>query len=255
MTHFLLDLCYLFFIGAVFGWVLELFFRRFLSRANPERKWINPGFCVGPWLPLYGFGLCLLYLFSRLGTGLHAGDSHAGLLLLILLMGLGMTVIEYLAGLLCVYGYHLRLWDYSDKWGNLQGIICPQFSLYWTILGAVYFLFVHPVADRALSWLAEHQAFYFVMGFFWGVFTIDVIYSGKIVSKLRQFARDNDVLVRYELLKAHIRSQRERAKEKAHFLFSFRTERPLTEYLWEHLRDARHSAQSVLEQWNQKHRK
>ena len=49
-----LTLAYLFFIGSVLGWVLELFYRRFISGANPERKWINPGFCVGPYVQLYG---------------------------------------------------------------------------------------------------------------------------------------------------------------------------------------------------------
>lgn len=44
---------YLFFFGAVGGWVLELLFRRFFSGANPERKWLNPGFLFGPCLPLY----------------------------------------------------------------------------------------------------------------------------------------------------------------------------------------------------------
>ena len=50
----LLKLCFLFFVGSVSGWVAELLFRRFFSSANPERKWINPGFCIGPYLPLYG---------------------------------------------------------------------------------------------------------------------------------------------------------------------------------------------------------
>lgn len=40
-----LTLAYLFFIGSTLGWVAELLYRRFLSGANPERKWINPGFC------------------------------------------------------------------------------------------------------------------------------------------------------------------------------------------------------------------
>ena len=52
-----LTLAYLFFIGSVFGWVLELFFRKFFSSSNPEHKWINPGFCTGPYLPIYGCGL------------------------------------------------------------------------------------------------------------------------------------------------------------------------------------------------------
>ena len=41
---------YLFFFGGVGGWVLELLFRRFFSGANPERKWLNPGFLFGPCL-------------------------------------------------------------------------------------------------------------------------------------------------------------------------------------------------------------
>ena len=57
---------YLFFFGAVGGWVLELLFRRFFSGANPERKWLNPGFLFGPCLPLYGFGTVLLFILSEL---------------------------------------------------------------------------------------------------------------------------------------------------------------------------------------------
>lgn len=56
---------YLFFFGGVGGWVLELLFRRFFSGANPERKWLNPGFLFGPCLPLYGFGTVLLLFFRN----------------------------------------------------------------------------------------------------------------------------------------------------------------------------------------------
>lgn len=49
-----LTIAFLFFIGSMAGWVIEVVFRRFFSSANPERKWINPGFLSGPYLPLYG---------------------------------------------------------------------------------------------------------------------------------------------------------------------------------------------------------
>ena len=64
--NLLFELCFLFFIGSVSGWVAELFYRRFFSDANPGRKWINPGFCTGPYLPLYGVGLGLVYLITVL---------------------------------------------------------------------------------------------------------------------------------------------------------------------------------------------
>lgn len=49
-----LALAFLFFIGSCFGWVLELLYRNLTHR---HKKWINPGFCTGPYLPIYGFGL------------------------------------------------------------------------------------------------------------------------------------------------------------------------------------------------------
>ena len=66
---------YLFFFGGVGGWVLELLFRRFFSGANPERKWLNPGFLFGPCLPLYGFGTVLLFILSELDHTLFGSFS------------------------------------------------------------------------------------------------------------------------------------------------------------------------------------
>ncbi len=63
-----LTIAFLFFIGSMAGWVIEVVFRRFFSSANPERKWINPGFLSGPYLPLYGFSLCVLFLLSLLNN-------------------------------------------------------------------------------------------------------------------------------------------------------------------------------------------
>ena len=58
-------LALLFFMGCIIGWFIELFYRRF-NKANTSRKWVNPGFLVGPYVPLYGFGLCALYLLAGL---------------------------------------------------------------------------------------------------------------------------------------------------------------------------------------------
>ena len=58
----LLTLAFLFFIGSVLGWVLELLFRNLTQ--HPE-KLVNPGFCTGPYLPIYGFGLCALCICWR----------------------------------------------------------------------------------------------------------------------------------------------------------------------------------------------
>ena len=158
-----LTISFLFFVGSMMGWVLELFFRRFFSSNNPEHKWINPGFCVGPYLPLYGSGLCILYLLAAAGERYGLDSSPGGRALLFLGMAVSMTLIEYIAGLISVKIFKVRLWDYSDCWGNIQGLICPLFSFFWAVLGALYYFFVHPRILHALAWLSHNLAFSFSM--------------------------------------------------------------------------------------------
>ena len=123
-----LTLAFLFSIGATAGWVLELFYRHFASGKRGERKWINPGFCTGPYLPIYGFGLCVLFLLASLEQYGMIANPFWNKVVLFLAMAVGMTLIEYVAGVFCLKFFKVMLWDYSDMWGNVQGIICPLFS-------------------------------------------------------------------------------------------------------------------------------
>lgn len=91
----LLTLAYLFFIGSILGWVLELLFR---NLTHPHKTWINPGFCTGPYLPIYGFGLCVLYLLASLEQYQMIEDPFWNKVVLFSAMAVGMTVIEYVAG-------------------------------------------------------------------------------------------------------------------------------------------------------------
>ena len=212
--------------------MLELFYRRFISGANPERKWINPGFCVGPYVPLYGFGLCILFVLAYIGDA-HKVNTTGGKLLMFLGMAVSMTVIEYIAGIVSLKFMHIRLWDYSSQWGNIQGFICPQFSLIWAAASAGYYFLVHPYILNALRWLSENLAFSFVIGYFFGVFTIDVVYSAHLVTRIRKFAQENEVDIKFERLKSHIRSRQDELREKNNFLFAFRSSHSLAEHLRE----------------------
>lgn len=230
-----LELSFLFFMGSVSGWALEVLFRRFLSRANPERKWINPGFCTGPYLPLYGFGLCLMYGIASLEKWSVIANPFWNKAVLLLVMAVCMTAIEYIAGVLALKIMKVRLWDYTDAWGNLQGIICPKFSLIWAALGAVYYFLIHPHILGAIHWLSQNLAFSFVIGLFFGVFLMDVAHSVQLVAKLKAFAEENDVVVKYETLKAHIRRHYDATAQKYHFFRPLHTDCPLSEHLREML--------------------
>ena len=240
---FILCLAYLFFLGSIFGWVLELVFRKFFSPGNPEHKWINPGFCLGPYVPLYGTGLCILYILAHIGEVTGFGSTGLGVAVLFISMALSMTLIEYLTGLVLLKHFSLRLWDYSKRPGNVQGLICPLFSFIWAALGAVYYFLVHPYILNALDWLANNLAFSFVIGYFFGVFTIDVAYSSRIVSRIKRFAEENDLIVKYENLKANLQKIREQYNLKSHFFNPLHTRiKPLKEYL----KDAKDVVETIL---------
>lgn len=228
--NILLTLAYLFFIGSVTGWFIELLFRNLRRRTG---KWINPGFCTGPYLPIYGFGLCALYLLASLEQYRFISDPFWNKALLFLVMALGMTFIEYIAGIFCLKFLKVRLWDYTNQRGNIQGIICPRFSAVWAILGAAYYFLIHPHILDGLAWLSRNLAFSFFIGMFFGVFIIDVANSVQLVSKLKQFAEENAVVFTYEGIKEHIRTAQQKASQTYRFFSPFHSERPLVEHLKE----------------------
>ena len=217
-----LVLAFLFYIGSSFGWVLELFYRRMIS----TRKWINPGFLTGPYLPIYGIGLCTLFLLSLVDLSFIENYIVRNVVT--------MTFIEWIAGIIFIKGLNVKLWDYSDRWGNIQGIICPLYSFFWCVLGAIYYFFIQQHMLDAVSWLFENLAYCFVIGFFFGILTIDFSNSINLVVRVRKFARENHILVKFEELKKHIREDKEKRKEKINYLFAFKTTRKLVDLLGEY---------------------
>lgn len=232
MNQFLI-LSFLFFIGSVSGWLLELVFRRFFSINNKDRKWINPGFCKGPYLPIYGTGLCVLYLLASLEIHIPILSVNANRVLLFIVMAACMTLLEYTSGIVLLKVMNLRLWDYSAEWMNVQGIICPRFSLIWAIMGAIYYFCIHSHILTALDWLSNNLAFSFVIGMFIGVFMIDVVHSSKLLIRLKAFAEENQVIVQFESIKTYIFNQHMKQQKKYHFFNPFETGRPLSESLLE----------------------
>ena len=229
-----LIIAFIFFIGSLVGWIIELFYRKFISKANPERKWINPGFLVGPYLPLYGFGLSAMYLLAQINVSFIENKTLQKVLLFIL-MAIVMTIIEYIAGIIFIKGMKVKLWDYTNEWGNIQGIICPRFSFYWAVLSAIYYFFIHPHILNSLYWLAQHLAFSFIIGFFYGIFLIDFCYSVQILVKVKKFAIDHNIIVKYQELKRSIQIAKDEYKEKKSFVFAFKSEHSLSEHLKKYL--------------------
>ena len=178
---YLVIIATLFVIGSTFGWVLELFFRRFVS----QKKWMNPGFLTGPYLPIYGFGVLVLYAVSNIPLGIT--NQIADIIVRILIIGVGMTVVEFIAGLIFIKGLKVKLWDYSDRKGNIMGIICPSFSLIWLVVGSLYYFLLNPFLVEGISWISENLIYTYFVGMVMGAMAVDFAYSIHLATKLKEY--------------------------------------------------------------------
>lgn len=254
MPEFLI-LAFLFSIGSILGWGIEVVFRRFFSASNPERRWINPGFLIGPYLPLYGFSLCILYLLASLERYDIVTDPLLEKLLLFSFMAICVTILEFFTGLFCRDVLKVKLWDYSDMWGNISGIICPLFTFFWAILSSAYYFLVHPHILEALAWLSRNLVFSFVIGMYYGVFIIDLVYSAKLLPTIRKFAKEHDLTVKYEDLKSEVRKRREENTGKVKFFLYMIGAQPLSEHLHDYAEKLREQFPDLREELSNKSKK
>ncbi|MDY0277237.1 MAG: putative ABC transporter permease [Acholeplasma sp.] len=188
----------LFIIGSFLGWILELFYRRFFS----AKKWLNPGFLTGPIVPLYGFGIIILHLISLLQMDWYYQ---------VILITISMTLIEYIAGIIFIHGLKIKLWDYSNMRGNIQGLICPLFTFFWGFIGTLFLFFINPYIIDLLNKLATTEYFHllvFVIGMTYGVLLIDFLHSLKIANKLKALANKTKETIIYEKFKEFIAKER-----------------------------------------------
>ncbi|MCD7741469.1 MAG: putative ABC transporter permease [Ruminococcus sp.] len=228
---FILILAFLFAIGSLIGWVLELFFRRFFDKANKERKWINPGFLNGPYLPIYGISLIMLYLLAQLEQYVHIDNDVIRKLILFFIMAACITIFEFFTGMIFIVKLKIELWDYTEQPGNIKGVICPLFSFFWMVLSAIYYFLIDPYIQEALLWLSQNLAFSFFIGAFFGVFAVDLTVTIRDMIKIYIFANENEIIVRLEELKYEISEFKAQRKEKYGFFMQLRSSDTIQHHL------------------------
>lgn len=212
--HVFVMLVFIFGIGSIFGWVLEVLYRHF---ADKEKRWFNPGFCVGPYLPIYGFGLVTVFLITYLNKLEFISNIVLRHFVLFVIIAISVTLIELIAGIFLLKFFNMRLWDYSDEPFNYKGYICLKFTIFWMLLGAGYFFFIHPAVYDSIVWLSNNLIFSFFVGSFFSTFIMDVIYSGNVIAKVRDYAVKNGVIVAFEDMKNRIAREKKIREEKTAF--------------------------------------
>lgn len=109
--EFFINLILVFYTFSFVGWCIEV-----TLKYHQFGRFINRGFLIGPWLPIYGAGAALITLTV---AGLTPVEKGVGTTFAISLIVCGL--IEYLTSYFMEKRFHARWWDYSQKPMNLNG--------------------------------------------------------------------------------------------------------------------------------------
>jgi uncharacterized membrane protein len=139
-------------------------------------KKLASGFLKGPYLPVYGFGLILIYAISLFEMNIISK---------IVFFAFSIILLEFIAGLIFVKYYKINLWNYSEEWLNFMGIVCPLYSFYFVALSLAFYFLIFPHLSVALSFTEGNHIAYFVLGAFYTIFAIDTIVSFRAAGKIK----------------------------------------------------------------------
>ncbi|CDE90964.1 putative membrane protein [Clostridium sp. CAG:389] len=162
-VYFLLFLTYSF-----AGWCMEV-----IGKLIQYKRFINRGFLVGPYCPIYGTGAILItFLLKK-----YVSDPFALFVMAILVCG----TLEYLTSYFMEKIYHARWWDYSQRKFNINGRVCLNTIIPFGLLGMFIMYVSNPFLLGAIESLPE-TALNIVFWVLLVIFVLDNIISTNVIS-------------------------------------------------------------------------
>ena len=166
----------IFFIYAIAGWFMETFRGYFKTG-----KFINRGFLIGPYLPVYGFGVTLITIFLEK----YVNDIYILFGMSIVLCG----TLEYFTSWIMEKLFKARWWDYHNRKFNINGRICLETLIPFGILGTVLLKFANPFILKILNNI-PNTTLVFILKIMLIIFIVDVIISYTVVMSFKKTAKE-----------------------------------------------------------------
>ena len=161
----------LFIIYAFLGWLTEV-----CVTFVKSHKFVNRGFLIGPYCPIYGYG-CLLIIIL-----LSDFTKYPGILFFMAI--LICSILEYMTSLVMEKLFNARWWDYSNKKFNINGRICLETMLPFGILGCLILYIVNPFIVGLLSRVPS-LVLNIIAVILFIIFIVDNVISFNVVSSLK----------------------------------------------------------------------
>ena len=164
-TYFLLFMSY-----AILGWCMEV-----TCKLIEKKKFINRGFLIGPYCPIYGWGaVAITILLSR-----YMSDPIVLFIMAIVIC----SILEYFTSYFMEKKYHARWWDYSSKKFNINGRICLETMIPFGILGVAIMYVTNPLLFSLFEKIPE-MALHIISAVLLIGFLIDNIISSNVIESI-----------------------------------------------------------------------
>ncbi len=160
----------LFFIFSVLGWIMEV-----VLKFIQFHRFINRGYLIGPYCPIYGAGVVAITLMVEL---LPESERSIGTVFLLSFVGCGL--IEYLTSYIMEKQFHTRWWDYSNKPMNLHGRVWIGNLILFGLAGVLIAELVNPFLFSLLEQL-PNKAIYIISAIIIVLIVADYAVSGFIM--------------------------------------------------------------------------
>lgn len=161
----------LFIIYSCMGWIMEV-----IGKLIEKHKFINRGFLIGPYCPIYGWGcLTMILLLSK-----YLDEP----IILFFMAILICSVLEYFTSYFMEKLFNARWWDYSKRKFNINGRICLETMIPFGILGCLILYIVNPFIINLLTKVPNNILYALVL-FIFILYVIDNIISLNIMVKFK----------------------------------------------------------------------
>lgn len=163
---------FLFFIYAIMGWLIEV-----VGGIIQNKKFVNRGFMIGPYCPIYGVGGVLITILLQ--------DYVSNPFVLFCVAVVICGALEYLTSYVMEKVFKARWWDYSKKKFNINGRICLETIIPFGLLGCFIMYVSNPIIENLLSKVPEgilNILFYTCIS----IYLLDLIVSFFVIAGLRK---------------------------------------------------------------------
>ena len=161
----------LFFLYSLLGWCLEV-----LCKLISDHKFINRGFLIGPYCPIYGTGAIIMTFLLKKYL-----DDPITLWIMIILC---CSILEYFVSFILEKIFHARWWDYSTNKFNINGRICLETMIPFSIFGLFILYKCNPFFLNLINAI-PHTILYLLTIILLIGFIVDLILSTKIIYNIQ----------------------------------------------------------------------